>query len=128
MAYRSNMAAFNAKFQQKQRATLEAVGVFVTGEAQLRTPVDTGNLRGSYTHERDGYKRVVIGSPVKYAVYVEKGTGKYVAGGRKTPWRFKGRDGRFYWTSGQRPQPHLGPAAEKNVERIRQIVARYMKI
>lgn len=125
--YHSTIPVFLKGFDKKQKAALHAVGVFGVGETQVRTPVDTGNLKGSYDHEVDGYTRVVIGTPVKYAVYVEKGTGKYVAGGRKTPWRFKGRDGRFYWTHGQRPQPHLGPAIEKNPGRIRQIVARYLK-
>lgn len=98
MSYESNIPQAKRRLQQAQRRALEAIGVYVTGETQLRAPVDTGNLRASYTHRVDAKgKAVDVGTNVEYAVFVEKGTRH------------------------QQPQPHLTPAAEENVPTIRRL-------
>lgn len=73
---------------------LDMVGVFVEGEAVIRCPVDTGNLRGSITHKVRENK-VVVGTNVEYAPYVEFGTYKAKA------------------------QPYLRPAVDKNRSKIK---------
>jgi HK97 gp10 family phage protein len=85
--------------------TLEAIGVFVEGEAIIRTPVDTGNLRNSLTHKVNLDERSVsIGTPVEYAAYVEKGTSK------------------------QKEQPYLTPAVEDNINKIKKLASEMMKV
>jgi len=109
---------------------LNAVGLFVAGEASRNAPVDLGALRNSYSHDIDAKDaRVRIGSKEKYAIYVEKGTGIYAedGNGRKTPWIYIDRNGVGHRTSGQRPQPHLTPAGEDNIDTIIRIIANNLK-
>lgn len=48
--------------------------------------VDTGALRNSVTYEVDmSETKMIVGSPLEYAPYVELGTGVYVGRGRQTP-------------------------------------------
>lgn len=86
-----------------EETALEAIGLFVEGEAKLRTPVDTGNLRSSLDHKVDeSQKAVHIGTNVEYASYVEKGT-RY-----------------------QEAQPYLTPAVEENIDKIKKITEQYL--
>ena len=55
---------------------LERSGQLVENEAARECPVDTGRLQNSITHEVEGHKKVVIGTNVEYAGYVENGTSK----------------------------------------------------
>ena len=57
---------------------LERCGEQAEGYAKDLTPVDTGNLRNSISHQVDEAESAVyIGTNVEYAPYVELGTGKY---------------------------------------------------
>ncbi|MDW7673182.1 MAG: hypothetical protein SCK28_01475 [Bacillota bacterium] len=88
----------------KEVAGLNAIGAFVNGETVLRAPVDTGNLRSSYSYKvNPADKSVTIGTPVEYAPPVEKGTSK------------------------QKAQPHLTPAVENNLSTIKDLAAEVMK-
>lgn len=53
---------------------LNRSGVLVAGNVRERTPVDTGRLRSSITHELRGTSSVRIGTNVKYAPSVEFGS------------------------------------------------------
>lgn len=131
----------NTKLVKQQLAknifnALDAVGFFVEGEAKKRTPVDAGELRDKgFGHMVDVEKGFVrIYNDVKYAVYVEKGTGIFAVdgNGRKTPWVYfydgnKGEKG-FRFTSGQKPQPFLTPAGEENIDTIRKIIINNLKV
>lgn len=84
---------------------LTAVGMFVGGEAQLRAPVDTGDLRDSILFEVDeGDKSVTIGTNVEHGLWVEKGTSKMDA------------------------QPYLNPAIEENHGRAKSLFAQAAKL
>lgn len=51
---------------------LEAVGLAAEGYAKAQTPVDTGRLRSSITHQVEpGERAVYVGTNVEYATYVE---------------------------------------------------------
>lgn len=76
---------------------LTAAAVLVEGEAVLRCPVDTGNLRGSITHEVKA-DEARVGTNVEYAPYMEYGTSK------------------------QRSQPYLRPALDENRQRIEKLM------
>lgn len=105
MKYQSNKKAALEALKQAEERTLEAIGVFVVGEAVVRTPVDTGNLRGSINHrvDADG-KSVAIGTNVEYAVFQELGTRR------------------------MQVQPFLTPAVEDNVDKIKKIASEMMRI
>lgn len=78
---------------------LEKIGLAAEGYAQLKCPVDTGNLRGSITHiVDDSEKAVYIGTNVEYAPYVELGTRHQAA------------------------QPYLRPAAQDHASEYREIL------
>ncbi len=74
----------------------EAAGFLVEGNVKRRTPVDTGRLRASYTHDADE-DGVVIGTNTQYAPFVELGT-RY-----------------------QNPQPHLVPGLVASIPELRRI-------
>jgi len=84
---------------ETENRVLEAIGFYVEGEAKLRCPVDTGNLRSSLDHKIDG-KEIIVGTNVEYAIYVEKGTRR------------------------MRAQPYLTPAIENNINNIKAIAER----
>ena len=68
----------NIGIQQRTRTFLDATGHLVVSEARVRAPVNVGLLRASIFHEVDGStdpRWVDVGSRVRYAPYMEYGTG-----------------------------------------------------
>jgi len=125
MGYTSNVKTVKGYIDDWQNRALEAIGKFIDGEASVRVPVDTGNLRSSlrYSVNKD-QKFVRNGTATEYAIYIEKGTGIYAAkgDGRKTPWFYVDDQGNGHWTHGMKPQPFLTPAAEENLGKIEALV------
>lgn len=78
----------------------------------------TGTLKRSIRTELKGSNSVEVGTNLEYGVYVEHGTGLYAFDGKgrasspehPIPWTYKGSDGLFHTTYGQRPKPFLIPA------------------
>lgn len=103
MKFTSNAKEVLAKMKSQQKLALMAVGEYVEGEAKVRTPVDTGRLRGSIEHREHGDTSVMIGSNVEYAAAVEMGYRRRAA------------------------KPYLRPAAEENLGNITKIVEQHMK-
>lgn len=58
---------------------LEAIGVQAESDVALMAPVDTGRLRASITHRREGKDAVAVGTNVEYAIYQEFGTSRMPA-------------------------------------------------
>lgn len=80
-------------------AALEEIGLLAENYAARKCPVDTGNLRGSITHEVDAAGNAVyIGTNVEYAPYVELGTSR------------------------QKAQPFLRPAASGHGAQYRRVL------
>lgn len=99
MGYKSYFNKFTEKYKQAEKKALTKIGLFVEGDAKLRCPVDTGNLRGSIVNEViEREHKVRIGTNVKYALFVFKGTSR------------------------QRPQPTIEPAIIKNIDKIKKIL------
>ena len=94
--YKSNRAEVDKALKAMEQRVLTAVGAFVKTEADVRTPVDTGRLRGGNNYEVEE-KRVIIYNNVEYAPHVELGTSR------------------------QRPQPYLRPAVFENIDRIKKL-------
>ena len=109
---------------------LELVGELVERDAKLLCPVDLGNLRNSIGHSVDETElSVTIGTNVDYAPYVEFGTGEKAENGqgRQGGWfyEYTGNNGKkgIRFTKGSKPQPFLRPALNKNVAKIKRILA-----
>ena len=86
----------------------------------------TGTLTRSIRSELVGKNSIEVGTNLEYAVYVEHGTGLYAFDGQgrastpehPIPWTYRGSDGRFYTTYGQRPKPFLIPAFNSKKKNI----------
>ena len=103
---------------------LEKCGLVGEGYAKKLCPVDTGNLRNSITHTvtNSGERAAYVGTDSEYAIYVEMGTGKYVTGGRPTPWVYKDAQGNWHMTHGQRAQPYIKPAVADHAQQYQKII------
>lgn len=109
---------------------LERCGLQAEGYAKDLTPVDTGNLRNSITHQvSENGREVYIGTNMEYAPYVELGTGIYAegGGGRPTPWVYQDAKGNWHWTRGNPAQPFLKPAVADHAQTYRNIIEDEMK-
>ena len=86
--------------------------------------VDTGNLRNSIAFQVES-NEVAVGTNCEYAIYVEMGTGKYVAGG-SPPWIYPSKNSKgetvFYRTEGQPPKPYLKPALADHIGQYENII------
>lgn len=123
----------NAMKTQVNRA-LEICGLKAEGYAQVslteQKAVDTGNLRNSITHKvvvEDNEHSMYVGTRVEYAPYIEFGTGIYYEGGRKTPWFYKGKDGKYYKTEGMQARPYLRPSISDHVPEYKEIIETELK-
>lgn len=115
--------------EEKKKAALEGVGIQAEGFAKRSTPVDTGRLRNSITHAVRG-DDVYIGTNVQpYSVYVELGTGIYATDGkgRKSPWSYQDRNGKWHRTKGMKPHHMLKKAASEHTEEYKRIIEAIMK-
>ena len=114
--------------QQAAVRALEKCGLTAEGYAKKLCPVDTGNLRNSITYTVDEEEPAAyIGSNAEYAAYVELGTGKYVSGGRPTPWVYQDEKGNWHRTHGQKAQPYLKPAVSDHANTYRKIIEDELK-
>ena len=104
---------------------LERCGLQAEGYAKDLTPVDTGNLRNSITHQvSENGREVYIGTNMEYAPYVELGTGIYAegGGGRPTPWVYQDAKGQWHWTRGNPARPLRKPAVSGHAQTYRNII------
>lgn len=106
-----------------QLERMEKATKFLEAKATENTPTDTGQLKASMTSETKLKPTEIygmVGNTASYAPYVHQGTGQYsvTGNGRKTPWRYKLIDGSWRTTKGQKPQPFLKDAKEKNLGSI----------
>ncbi|ERI90991.1 phage protein, HK97 gp10 family [Clostridiales bacterium oral taxon 876 str. F0540] len=107
MGYKSYKNEVISKLKDAEKQVLDTIGTFIIAEAQLRTTVDTGNLRRSETFETDiGEKKVTVGvtPEAPYGIYVEKGTSK------------------------QKAQPFLEPAVMDNLSKLEQIAGEKISV
>lgn len=104
--FQSHVPDVKSRVKDAVRTALDRMGEKVVELAQDRTPVDTGNLRASITHQADGDDTELVGTsnaaapfkPVEYAPYVELGTRKMHA------------------------QPFLVPAITENTDILQRII------
>lgn len=80
----------------------------IASRAADNSPVDTGQLKGSWGTKVDG-KTGYVGSDVEHAIYQEFGTGEYAleGNGRKGGWFYVDDEGKGHWTLGTKPKRML---------------------
>ena len=85
--------------------------------------VDTGIMMNSINH-REGENFTAIGTNVEYAIWHELGTGIYASDGkgRKSPWAFKDRNGKWHYTRGIKPIHFLHRAITEHLARYKEII------
>ena len=101
----------------------------VEREAKQKAPVGSGELRRSIESKVMGNEGEV-GTNLFYAPYVEFGTGIFSSQGdgrKDVPWFYKDVQGKWHSTCGSHPHPYLIPAYEENRDKIKQIIADYIK-
>ena len=104
---------------------LQTIAAEVVDDMQMnleRKPnIETGDLYNSCSYKMETEGNVIsayIFADAKsesgdlYAEFIEFGTGIYnqKGDGRKTPWRYKDREGNWHTTQGGRPYPFIRPA------------------
>lgn len=99
------------------------------GDVVPNTPVNTGRLRSSIAVGIKKGKKIVgiVGTNVKYAPFIEFGTGIYAEGGRQTPWVYYADSGKyhgFFRTKGQKPKHMFTDAWKKDEKKIIDMVRR----
>lgn len=126
-------------FKKQSIQAVESCGLVAEGYAKdnVRNQVGqgsyvpTGALMNSITHkviESDKDTACYIGTNMEYAPYVEFGTGIYYdGGGRRTSWVYKGADGKFHMTNGQRAKPYLKPAISEHLDKYKKIIINTLK-
>ncbi|MCL1950441.1 MAG: HK97 gp10 family phage protein [Turicibacter sp.] len=75
-----------------------------------RTPVDTGQLKGSWAVQRVNKFEYYVGSPLEYAIWLEMGTGDYALNhdGRQGGWVYiDPKTGKRVFTKGTKPKRML---------------------
>lgn len=98
MDYKSNYRQVDRAMEMAKIEILYTWGEFLRSEAQLRSPVDTGNLRDSNDYKVQAeLGQVLLGNSVDYAIWVHEGTSK------------------------QQSQPWLRTAVMQNLPKLKQI-------
>ena len=119
-----------AKLDRSIEKALTEAAEFVQGEAgdELQNSparVRWGRLKNSISfrivRDEKGDMCAIVGTDVKYAVYVHEGTGIYHPNGRRTKWRYKSEyDGKWYTTRGMKANRFLKNACRKNERQIKE--------
>lgn len=123
MEFINNAPEVLKDFEEACLRALERIGGQAEGYAFDLCPADTGDLRGSLTHQVDEEEKAVyIGTPKEYGIYVEMGTGMYYPGGRTEPWAYKDGKGRWHFTHGQKAQPWLKPSIVDHLQTFQNII------
>lgn len=119
------------KIIQDVIANMEKSCLLVEREGKKNCPVDQGPLRASIQQNVNFSENEIVGSVfsnLEYAPYVHQGTGIYAINGdgRKTPWKYDVKKGKYkglHITRGQKPNPFLDKAKLDNRDKILRILA-----
>ncbi len=129
-----NSKEVNEAVNQAIETALMACGLQAEGYAKdiitNASRVDTGLLRNSIKAMKDGTNRVVVGTPLDYAIYHEVGTGIYAEDGtgRQTPWIYKDkRTGEVYLTRGVKPLHFIRDSIQDHEEEYKNIIEEALK-
>lgn len=111
-------------------AALHEMAGEIVSSAKRNSPVDTGQLKNSWSYIVDEEKNeVIIGSPLENAIWNEFGTGEYAIDddGRKGGWRYKDAKGKWHYTYGKQPNRTLFTAFTSNKTMVENIAKNIFK-
>ena len=142
----NNINAVLQQIKENLAAANEAVGMAMEAHVKEGTPVGTvestriknyhgGALRKSITHKVVG-NEVYVGTNLRvnnrpYPVFVELGTGIYATDGkgRKSPWVWRDKNGKYHYTHGIKPRHFMRNALTKpeHIQEYKEIYAEQLK-
>lgn len=99
----------------------EAAGE-IQAQAMRNTRVDTGKTKQSWEYVVDeGAMKATVGSNAENAIWEEFGTGQYAlkGNGRKTPWSYQDKDGKWHRTTGKKPTRAFFKAYTMNKSKLK---------
>lgn len=119
------------KIVQNVTNNMNKACIVVERDAKINCPVDQGHLRASIQHDVSFNAEEIVGvvySSEEIAPYVHQGTGIYAVNGdgRKTPWKYEVKAGKYkgwHITRGQKPCPFLEYAKLFQKDKISKILA-----
>lgn len=133
-----DMTDFNKKIEQITDKVKEAVEVGVNNVMEIMQDevsdiiynapasswyVRTGNLGRNFDIVQmwgsETSYTAILTNRSSYFTYIELGTGRYVAGGRQTPWCFQTADGEWHWTKGMEGRHSMSTTFEKYKDKIK---------
>lgn len=132
--FEDNSIAVKAALEEAALQFLHEASGELVSQTQRNTPVDTGQLKGSWQYEVDdsGLKST-IGSPLENAIWNEFGTGEHAlhGDGRKGGWSYKDNQGNWHHTTGKPPKRSFHSAfttmKPKIIKRAEQVLKGKMK-
>lgn len=117
-----------AAIDDKALAFLEEAASEIESAAKRNSRVDSGQLKGSWTHLVDeSAGEATIGSPLENAIWEEFGTGEHAlhGDGRKGGWSYQDDAGDWHHTKGKKPNRTLQRAFDSKkgviINRAKQI-------
>lgn len=118
----SNVDMFTEEMELAVINWLIAIGQDASHTAAKKAPVDTGRLKNSISYSVDlDDNKVAIGTNVHYAKWHEFGTGTFAENGegRKTPWAFQDKKGKWHYTHGVPAKHFIQFGATAHVKQYR---------
>lgn len=128
--FEDNSMKVKAAIDEALLQFLEEAASELQPQAARGTPVDTGQLKGSWAHTVDESNlEAKIGSPLENAIWTEFGTGEYAleGNGRKGGWFYKDDKGQGHFTHGKKPVRMLHNAFEQTKGKIIKRAEQIMK-
>lgn len=111
--FKDNRIAVKEALKKTALAYLHEASGEIQVQTMRNTPVDTGQLKGSWDYDIDAEKlQSVIGSPLENAIWNEFGTGEYAlhGDGRKGGWFYEDEEGKGHFTHGKQPKRSMWTA------------------
>jgi len=129
--FTDNSGKAKQQLQDAADAGLEAALMMLEAQIKKNAPVNLGHLRDHIDHTRTRTGDITwgkVGSPDKYAIYVEFGTGEFAenGAGRKGGWTYQDPSGEWFFTWGQEPQKFMRNAYRLKRMQVQQIIAKYL--
>lgn len=106
---------------------IEAAMLILQAQIKSNAPVETGELRDSINYRTQRQGETIwgeVGSPLKYAIYVEYGTGEFAenGAGRKGGWAYQDSSGEWFFTWGQSPTKFMRKAFRTKHNQVEEII------
>lgn len=119
------------KIVQEVSKNMKKACLVIERDAKKNCPVDEGVLRATIQSDVTLNENEIVGtvfSSSEIAPYVHQGTGIYAVNGdgRKTPWKYEVKSGKYkgwHITRGQKANPFLDKAKLDNKDKISKILA-----